>query len=141
MNKKSIKYIIIAAVALLIIVFSIIIYKNIFASSNSSRYEGIENYKLTNNEINSVKDKINELDEVKKVDIYTDSKIIKIVVKLSSEADFEKVKAKANESLKGFKEKNLTYYDVEFFVQSSNKDSEVYPQIGYKFKTNSEFSW
>ena len=78
---------------------------------------------------------------MKSVDVYIDSKIIKIVVKLESDIDFEKVKEKANESLSGFSEENLTYYDVEFFVQSSNKESETYPQIGYKFKTNTEFSW
>ena len=26
-------------------------------------------------------------------------------------------------------------------LESSNEESEVYPQIGYKFKTNSEFTW
>ena len=40
----------------------------------------IENYKLTNNEINSVKSKINEIEEVKSVDVYANSKIIRIIV-------------------------------------------------------------
>ena len=141
MNKKIVKYIIISVVVLLIIILSVLIYKNLFAQSNSTRYEGKENYKLTNNEINFVEDKIKEWDDVKSVDVYTNSKIIKIVVKLKNDIDFEKIKEQANESLSGFSEENLTYYDVEFFVQSSNKDSETYPQIGYKFKTNKEFSW
>lgn len=141
MKKKMIKYIIIVSIVLLIIILSFIIYKNIFATSNSSRYEGIENYKLTNDEINAVKDIINELEQVKDVDVYIDSKIIKIVVSLNNDINFEEVKTKANESIKKIKEDNLTYYDVEFFVQSSNKESQTYPQIGYKFKTNSEFSW
>lgn len=141
MKKKMIKYIIIVSIVLLIIILSFIIYKNIFATSNSSRYEGIENYKLTNDEINAVKDIINELEQVKDVDVYIDSKIIKIVVSLNNDINFEEVKTKANESIKKIKEDNLKYYDVEFFVQSSNKESQTYPQIGYKFKTNSEFSW
>ena len=141
MKKKIIKYIIAVVILLIITIFSFVIYKNIFATSNSSRYENIESYKLTNDEINSVKDTIKELEQINNVDIYIDSKIIKIVVKLENDVEFDKVKEKANASLKKFKEKNLEYYDVEFFVQSSNKDSEVYPQIGYKFKTNSEFSW
>lgn len=141
MNKKTIKYIVIGVVSLLIIVLTVLIYKNLFAQSNGTRYEGKENYKLTNNEINFVEDKVNELEDVKSVDVYVDSRIIKIVVKLESDIDFEKVKEKANESLSGFSKENLTYYDVEFFVQSSNKESETYPQIGYKFKTNTEFSW
>ena len=141
MKKKIIKYSIIAVIILIIVIFSFVIYKNLFATSNSSRYDDIKNYKLTNDEINSVKDIVKELGQVNDVDVYIDSKIIKIVVKLEDDIDFEQVKEKANATIKQFKEKNLTYYDVEFFVQSSNKDSEVYPQIGYKFKTNSEFSW
>ena len=141
MKKKIVKYIIISIVVLIILIASFIVYKNLFASSESSRYEGIENYKLTNNEINSVKDKIKELENIKDIDIYIDSKIIKIVVKLKEDVNFEELKKKANESISGFDEENLTFYDVQFFVQSENKESEVYPQIGYKFKANKEFSW
>lgn len=96
---------------------------------------------MTNDEKNSAKDKINELENVKDVDIYIDSKIIKIVVKLEEDIDFESIKTKANEVITSFSEENLSYYDLEFFVESSNEESEVYPQIGYKFKTNSEFAW
>lgn len=141
MNKKFLKYIIIFVVIVLICVFSFFIYKNLFSDSGNVRYKDIDKHKLTNNEINSVKDKIKEWEEIKKVDIYTDSKIIKIVVKLNNDIDFEKVKEKANGILTEFNEKNLEYYDIEFFVASATEESQVYPQIGYKFKNNLEFSW
>ena len=141
MKKKYIKYIIIFVVVLIICIISFFIYKNVFAGVENSRYEGIENYKLTNDEKNAVKDKINELEGIKKIDVYTDSKIIKIVVKLKEDIDFSDMKKIANESISMFSEDNLTYYDVQFFVESDNKESEIYPQIGYKFKANLEFSW
>ena len=128
MNKKSIKYIIISMVLLLIVVFSFIIYKNIFAQSNSSRYENIENYKLTKNEINSIKKEIKELEQIKNIDVYVDSKIIKIVIKLNDDIDLNKVKEIANKSLSGIDKENLTYYDVEFFVESAKEKSDIYPQ-------------
>lgn len=140
-NAKLIKYIIIAVVLIIVLVAGVMIYKNLFASSNSSRYAGIENYKLTNDEINSVKDKINELENVDKVDVYINSKIIKVFLKLKDDIEFDKVKNKANEVISSFKEENLKYYDIEFFVDSLKEDSEVYPRIGYKYKTNSEFVW
>ena len=65
MKKKIIKYIIAVVILLIITIFSFVIYKNIFATSNSSRYENIESYKLTNDEINSVKDTIKELESKK----------------------------------------------------------------------------
>lgn len=139
--KKYIKYIMLLVIITIIFILGFFIYKNMFANSVNSRYKDIENYKLTNNEKNSVKDKIKELEKVKSVKIYKDSKIIKIVVKLEDDIDFESIKVKANEVITSFSKENLSYYDLEFFVESANKESEVYPQIGYKFKTNSEFAW
>lgn len=141
MKKKPVKYTIMFLVVGLVIVFVFLIYNNLFAESESLRYKDIEKHKLTNNEINSVKDKIKELENIKDVDVYVDSKIIKIVVKLEKDINFDDIKTKANETMSSFSEKNIKYYDIEFFVDSSNEESEMYPQIGYKFKTSEEFSW
>ena len=141
MKKNKKKIIIITVIVVLTSVLLFLVYNSLFSSSNSTRYDGIENYELTKKEISSVKDKLNELDNVKSVDVYINSKIIKIILKLSEDIDLESVKTKANEALSGLSEDNLEYYDVEIFVDSLNEESEVYPQIGYKFKTNSEFSW
>lgn len=139
--KKYIKYIILLVIIIVIFILGFFIYKNLFADLDNSRYKDIETYKLTNDEKNSAKDKINELENVKSVKIYKDSKIIKIVVKLEEDIDFENIKTNANHVITSFSEKNLSYYDLEFFVESDNKESEVYPQIGYKFKANEEFAW
>lgn len=141
MKKKYIKYIIIIVSIILMSILLLLIYNNMFAKSNSTRYEGIENYKLTNDEKNAVKDKINELEGIKSIDVYTDSKIIKIVVKLKEDINFDDIKRVANESIEKISEENLSYYDIGFFVESNNKESKVYPQIGSKFKGNSEFAW
>ena len=139
--KKYIKYIILLAIIIVIFILGLFIYKNMFADSVNSRYKDLENYKLTNDEKNSAKDKINELENIKSVKIYKDSKIIKIVVKLDEDIDFENIKTKANEVISSFSEENLSYYDLQFFIESANEESEIYPQIGYKFKANEEFAW
>ncbi len=139
--KKYIKYIVLVVIMIVIFILGFFIYKNLFADSVNSRYKDIESHKLTNDEKNSAKDKINDLEKVKNINIYKDSKVIKIVVKLEEDIDFESIKTKANEIITSFSEENLSYYDLEFFVESSNKESDVYPQIGYKFKANEEFAW
>lgn len=139
--KKYIKYIVLLIIIIVIFILGFLIYKNMFADSINSRYKDMENYKLTNDEKNSAKDKINELENIKSVKIYKDSKIIKIVVKLEEDIDFNSIKTKANEVITCFSEENLSYFDLEIFIESSNSESEVYPQIGYKFKTNTEFAW
>lgn len=139
--KKYIKYIVLLVIIIVIFILGFFIYKNMFADVVNTRYKDIDSYKLTNNEKNSAKDKIKELENIKSVKIYIKSKIIKIVVNLEEDIDFNSIKTKANEVISSFSEKNLSYYDIEFFVASANKESEVYPQIGYKFKANEEFAW
>lgn len=132
---------IILGVVILFIVLLILIYKNLFSSSNSNRYKGIENYKLTSAEKDFVKEKLNEIGKVKSVEIYVKSKIIRIFVNLNEDVDFDMVKNVSNDLLEGFSEENLSYYDVEIFYESDNEESNVYPQIGYKHKSKTEFSW
>lgn len=139
MKKKYIKYIISAVVVILIGLFSILIYINLFAGKNDTRFKDKYKYTLSDKEINSIKEKVNELGSVDSVDVYINSKIIKILVKLNEDVKFDTVKAKANEVIPSISEENLSYYDVEFLVDK--QDSEIYPQIGYKFKANQEFSW
>lgn len=138
---KIIKYSIIVIILVIIAIASYLVYKNIFAGVENTRYEGIENYKLTSKEKNNVKEKLNEIENIKNVNIYTNSKIIKIHIILDKDTKFENVKEICNESLEKFSEENLKFYDVEVFVESNDKESSLYPQIGYKHKTNSKFSW
>ncbi len=135
------KNIIIIVVLLIIVILSVLIYKNLFSNSNNNRFSQDSNYKVSNDEIKSAKDKLNELGNIDSIDIYTNSKIIRIFVKLSDDVEFERLKNISNETLNSFTEDNLSYYDVEIFVESSNDNSEIYPKIGYKHKSNSEFSW
>lgn len=140
-KNKVIKLIIIFLILAVACLSIFMIYKNLFASSNNTRYEGIEEYKLTNDEKNSVKDTLEQIENVEDIDIYINSKIIKIVVVLKEDVDFENIKSLSNQALANFSEENLSFYDVEIYVESMNEESEVYPKIGYKHKSNSEFSW
>lgn len=139
--KKHYKLIITVLVILIIAVFGIFIYKNIFQEGVSERLEGIENYKVTKKEINLVKEKINELEGVSSIDISTNYKIIKIFIELEKNVDFDKVKQISNDATKKFSEENLSFYDVEIFIDCLDEEIETYPKIGYKYKTNSEFTW
>ncbi len=67
-KSKITKYIILAIILIIVLVFGIMIYKNLFASSNSTRYEGIEDHKLSNDEINSAREKLNELENIDSID-------------------------------------------------------------------------
>lgn len=143
MNKKKIKFYSKILVGLVIIIFLILIYNNVFAGGNNSRNKDLSKYKITNNEKNSVKDRIKEIEEVKSVDIHTNnnSKIIKILVILKSDVSFEELNKVVLDASSNFSKKNLSYYDIEIYIDSLNEESSIYPKIGYKFRDNSEFKW
>lgn len=142
MKKKYIKLGIIAAILVIIGVLIFVIYKNLFADSNATRNSELSKYKITSTEIKDAKAVIKKIEDVKSVKIYTsnDSKIIKIVVKLNKEVPLDKIKAAAQESITKFSEKNLKYYDIEFFVDTV-EESKVYPKIGSKYRSREKFSW
>lgn len=139
--KKYYKLIVIILVILIIGVLSLVIYNNLFKQGISNRLEGIEDYKLTNKEISKVEEKFREIDDIESIDVYTNYKIIKIMLVLKKEVDFDVVKKISNEAVQKINEKNLSFYDVELFVNCNVKESEIYPKIGYKYKKNMEFSW
>ena len=138
--KDNKKIITIVGVALLIIIAFVLLYKIFFGSSGSDRYEGIKSHKLSKTEISDVKKVVNELDNVKSVEVYTESKIIKIFVNLSDDVDFDKTKDIATKSISKIDKKNIKFYDIEFFVDAK-KDSKIYPRIGYKHKSSENFVW
>lgn len=138
---KIIKYGVILVIGLTIFIAGFMVYKTLFSSSASSRFDGIEKHKLTNDEINSAKEKVNELENVKSVDVYLNKKIIRVYIKLESDTDFDKIKEVSNQLITSFKDDNLSFYDLEVFVESLNEESEIYPKIGYKHKKSSEFVW
>lgn len=138
--KDNKKIITIVGVVLLVIIALVLLYKIFFGASGSDRYEGIKSHKLSKTEISDVKKIVNELDNVKSVEVYTESKIIKIFVNLSDDVDFDKTKDIATKSISKIEKENIKFYDIEFFVDAK-KDSKIYPRIGYKHKSSENFVW
>lgn len=139
--KKYYKWIILAVTLIVILALSILIYINLFKQGEGNRLEGIEEYTVTKKEINLVKENFNKLEGINDIDIYTNYKIIKIYIKLNEDIDFDDVSEVSLESINNFSEENLKFYDVEVFIDSLDEESEIYPKIGYKHKSNSEFTW
>ena len=140
--KKYYKIIFIFLIIIIFIVLSFLIFKNLFAeNNNSNRLENVEKYKLTKKEILSAKEVFNDIEDINKIDIYTNYRIIKIYINLEEEIEFKEIQKTSNKVLESFNEKNLEYYDIEIFVDCKEKESKTYPRIGYKHKSNSEFTW
>ena len=140
-KKKIPKLIPIIIVALIILILLILIYNNLFKSSSSSRFKDLDKYELTDSEVSDVKSTFDNLDNLNKVSVYIKSKIIRIYLVLNDDVELKKVAELADSSINKISEKNLKYFDVEIFIESLNKESTVYPKIGYKHKSQTKFTW
>ena len=139
--KKYYKVIIAILIVVIISILSFLIYINIFKESNSNRLEKIDEHQLTKKEISKVKETFGELEQLKNIKVYTSYKIVKIYITLVEEVNLEEIDKLSKKALDDFKEKNVEYYDIEIFVDCLDDESKIYPKIGYKHKTNSEFTW
>lgn len=139
--KKYYKWIILVVVIITIVVLSALICKNLFNNEVSNRLDGVEDHEITKNEINLVKETLDKIEVIENINISTNYKLIKIFIELKEDVELKDIDEIATESLSGFSEENLKFYDVEIFVECLNEESEIYPKIGYKHKSNSEFTW
>ncbi len=139
--KKYYKLILLALIILIVVILGVFIYKNLFQTNDNGRLEEIENHKLTKKEINLVKEKFNEIESIVNVDISTNYKIIKIFVEFNGDVDFDNIKKISNESIEKFSKDNLKFYDIEIFVELLDSEGNKNSKIGYKHKSNSEFTW
>lgn len=140
-TKKYFNLVLIFIIILIIGVLCFFICKNLFYTNDSDRLSEIEKYVLTSEEINLVKEQFAEVEQIKSIDVFSNYKIIKIMIELESDVDFDIIKEISNKVTSKFSEDNLKYYDIEIFVNTLNKESEIYPKIGYKHKMNSDFTW
>ena len=139
--KNYFKVLIAILIVVIISILSFLIYINIFKESNSNRLEKIDEHQLTKKEISKVKETFDELEQLKNIKVYTSYKIVKIYITLEEEVNLEEIDKLSKKALDDFKEKNVEYYDIEIFVDCLDDESKIYPKIGYKHKTNSEFTW
>ena len=148
-NNSGISIIIVVVVLSIAVMslFGYIVYRSLFARIPNKRYEGIEEHILTQDEKNNISEVFSDLKELDSVNVFIDtnkdsqSRIIKISIKLKEDVKFDDLKTLCNSSIEKVSEDNLDYYDMEVFITSEDKESEIYPQIGYKHVSNSEFSW
>lgn len=141
LKNKYVKYGILALIILVVIILFVLVFNTLFSSNKSDRYEETAKHELTKKEISAVKEVFKDVDKIKDIDVYRNGMIIKVFITLKEDYDFEALKELCNKSLEKISDKNLKLYDVEFFIESMSKDSEVYPRIGNKHNSKTTITW
>lgn len=138
-NKNKKLSIIIGVLALLFLILIIIFIIKIFGTNSNgvygNRLEGIEEYEIKDNQIDSIKSNIKKTDGVEEVEYNLQGKIVKFTVKIKEMAIED---AKKLVDLIVLSKKQVKYYDVQLLVLS---DDESYPLFGYKNKSSADYTF
>lgn len=137
-KKTKIMSLIIIIIAVILLSFIYILF---FKSNSKNVGRCPVDYKISDSTSSKVKAKIKEIQNVDDVDIYLNVCIVKIIINLSDDVDVDIIKSKMTESLQEFDKELLENYDVELFIKSKNKESDKYPIIVSKHKSEKDFYW
>ena len=98
--------------------FNIIYSKD--TSTYGNRLDNIEKYPVSNEFKASYKDKMLENENIKSINFDIKGRIIYITINFDENIDLEKAKSIISSSLSEFNEEILSYYDIQFILQSDN---------------------
>lgn len=143
---KNNKLLFILLTICLIIVIAVICL-SIFLIPKSSdgkygnRLDEIENYSIDESKIEEMKKTLKENEAINDVTYHLSGKLINIIIELEDTLDVNTAKEYANKTLEYFTSEQLSFYDLQVYLNSANEESENYPLIGYKNKNSEQLIW
>ena len=142
---KKYKGLIIFFVIVVIFIVGLICLYNFFApdykkSLYGNRLEDIEKYEVSSKTIDKIEKNIKKLDYVKSFDYNLKGRIINFIIEVKDDTSLDNSKKVWDLIIEELKEKQTKYYDIQVFL-TCDKESKVYPIIGYKHKTYDKIIW
>ena len=142
-NKIAFVLVCVLAVCFIAIV---IVASTFFLAGNKSLYgdrlNDIDNHKISNEVVDSYKDKVSDSDIVTDVSFKTSGRVIYIKISFKSNTNLDEAKSVASKSVDYLDEEILNYYDVDFILESaSSDDSDGFTLMGAKNVASSNVSF
>jgi hypothetical protein len=137
---------ILLGILLLIIIIGVGYFLKAFVFPSSgpfygNRLDGIDNVEISDNRITELESNLLRNDKVKSSDVLIQGKIINIFIDVE-DMGADDAKKILNDTLGDFSDAEKEFYDFQYFITNdSDKDSEIYPIIGYKSKSSDTISW
>ena len=116
------------------------LYSSKSGSEYGTRLDGIEEVAINKNVSSEIKSLYNDTGKVEKVKTDLKGKIYNILVYVNDGVDLNEFVDFSNEVLTKFDEKQLKYYDLQFFIISTSEENKK-TIVGYKNKDSESISW
>lgn len=116
-------------------------FSNISESVYGNRLDGIENYPIEDAVISEIETTIKDTGNVNSFKYQLKGRLMNFIIEVNADVDLttsrsfaDKIAEKLSDDIKGF-------YDIQVYLICTDKESELYPSIGYKHKTSVGFKW
>ena len=143
--KKHKGILIFLLICLIVMIPMILFAHSILVSGNEgtiygNRLEGIDQVRINEDTLKKIIDDIKGKEQVENATYRLEGKILNVIIEVIKDADLENSKKLTNFILNSLNEEERGFYDIQVFL-TSKEESAIYPIIGYKHRTSSEFVW
>lgn len=143
---KKYKKIIIVLFVILVLLILFFSFLSIFMIDSKqdeygNRLDGIENVKISDDTVSKIKSELGSLEEVEKVEYRLQGRLIYLSFKMKDGVSVDTAKEISTRTLDYFDEEEKSYYDIQVIISSVNEESQGYPFMGYKHKTEETIVW
>ena len=141
-NLLTVFVIILFIIAMLVLSYLKNLYwDNNDAAAYGSRLDGIENYQLSDSDIEKVKENIKKDVDVVDVKYHQEGKIINLEIKVKPELKDDNARKMGSEMLAYFTEDQLSYFSIQFYFYKDDATKTDFPIVGYKHYASKDISW
>ena len=116
-------------------------FSNMGQSVYGNRLDGIEKYPIDDAVIKDIETTLKDTGSVNSFTYELKGRLMNFIIEVNADVDLttsrafaDKIAEKLSDDIKGF-------YDIQVYLICTDKESELYPTIGYKHKTSVGFKW
>lgn len=150
------KHIVLFIVLIIILITAIIMFmiaRSILLSGSEgtiygNRLDGIEKVELKNDSLNKIIEDIKAKENVKSASQRLEGKVLHFIVDVTEAMTLDVAKSLTEPILTSLSSEAQNFYDIEIIITCSEEESKeetgeknIYPVMGYKHRTSSEFVW
>lgn len=116
-------------------------FSNMGQSVYGNRLDGIEKYPIDDAVIKDIETTLKDTGNINSFKYELKGRLMNFIIEVNADVDLTTSRAFADKIAEKLSDDIKSFYDIQVYLTCSDKESELYPTIGYKHKTSVGFKW
>lgn len=116
-------------------------FSNMGQSVYGNRLDGIEKYPIDEAVIKDIETTLKDTGSVSSFTYELKGRLMNFIIEVNADVDLTTSRAFADKIAEKLSDDIKEFYDIQVYLTCTDKESELYPTIGYKHKTSVGFNW